>query len=398
MSRSPRQRAQHVLDDLGQLVAGQVRTHALRLTSWGADHARTDWAGQARSAVAAIHPPSMELKLVEVEQLSSTTRCLRFARRDGRVSPFRAGQHISLAVEVDGVRSSRPYSISSPPGAPLLEITLRDDLEGYVAPWLYRAQPGWRTVSSGPTGSFFHEPLRDSDTLAFIAGGAGITPFMSMLRELQAQGWPRQVTLIYGNRSPDDVPFAAELRRMARKNPALRVVFVYSHAPDAKRVRKGFIDGAVIREVVPQLQAATLFLCGPEPMLKLARGALAELGVPRRRVRCEDFGPPSPITAQPGWPAGLSPEVVFEFTIGAQRCPARAGEPLLVALERAGLAPASTCRTGACGDCRVRLVGGRVLVPEGVALRQSDREHGYVHACMAWPLEDCSIDRVPRAG
>ncbi len=395
MSHNLRVRARQVLDDLGQIVGGQVRAQALRHTSWGADHARTDWAGQARSAVAGIHPPSMELELREVVELSPTTRSLRFARRDGRLPPFRAGQHVSLAVEIDGIRSSRPYSISSVPGEPLLELTLRDDPSGFVAPWLFRVQPGWRTRSSGPTGTFHHEPLRDSDALVFVAGGTGITPFMAMLRELEILGWPRKATLIFGNRSPDDVPFAAELRRMARGNPAFRVVFVYSDAPAAKRVRKGFIDGAVIRGVVPALDSATFFLCGPEPMLALVRGELAALGVPRRRVRSEDFGPPARITEQPGWPADLSPESLFELcVVGGERYPARAGEPLLVAMERAGLAPASTCRTGACGDCRVKLVSGRVFVPEGTAVRQSDREHGYVHACMAWPLEDCTIDAV----
>ena len=396
MSRPISTRAQHVFDDLGQLFTEQLRARAMRLSSWGADHARTDWAGQTRVAVAGIHPPSMQLELREVVDVSPTTRALRFARRDGRLPPFRAGQHVSLSVEIDGVRTSRPYSISSAPGAPLLELTLRDDPDGFVAPWLYRLQPGWRTVSSGPVGTFYHEPLRDADALVFVAGGTGITPFMGMLREIEAQGWPRPVTLLFGNRTPADVPFASELRRMARKNPSFRVIFVYSDAPDARRVRHGLLDRGELQRAAPVLAAKSFFLCGPEPMLTLVRAELAALGVPRRRVRSEDFGPPAHIVHQPGWPADLSPSARFELSVGAElRCTAQADEPLLVALERAGLAPASTCRTGACGDCRVKLVSGRVLVPEGVALRQSDRERGYVHACMAWPLSDCVIDDVP---
>ncbi len=260
-----------------------------------------------------------------------------------------------------------------------------------MAPWLYRRQPGWRTRSSGPVGTFHHEPLRDAQRLVFAAGGTGITPFVAMLRQAQAQGWPRPITLLYGNRHPDDVPFASELRRMARANPSFRVVFVYSDAPGAKRVRKGFIDRALIQDVVEAPGEHSFFLCGPEPMLKLVRGELEALGLPPRRVRSEDFGPPVDITRQAGWPPGRSPSDVLRLEVQGQAIPALAGEPLLVALERAGLAPRSTCRTGACGDCRVRLVRGRVLVPEGVALRRSDREHGYVHACMAWPIEDCEL-------
>jgi ferredoxin len=202
--------------------------------------------------------------------------------------------------------------------------------------------------------------------------------------------------LIFGNRAPGDAPFATELRRMARKNPAFRVVFVYSDAPGVKRVRHGFIDRALLADVVAEPSAHSFFLCGPEPMLALVRGELEALGLPRKRVRSEDFGPPSAITAQAGWPEGLSPVRSFTVsTASGEQLPALAGEPLLVALERAGLAPRSTCRTGACGDCRVRLRSGRVLIPEGVSLRQSDRVHGYVHACMAWPLEDCALGELP---
>ncbi len=396
MSRDPRVRARRLAGDLGRLFTEQLRAQAMRSTSWGADHARTDHAGVARRAVAAIHPPRMELVLRERVQVSPSTWALRFARRDGRLPPFRAGQHVSLAVEIDGVRTSRPYSISSAPGAPLLELTVRDDPDGFVAPWLCRVEPGWRTTSSGPVGSFYHEPLRDLDQLVLLAGGSGITPFMSMLRASKAAGWPRRITLLYGNRGPADVPFASELRRMARKNPSFRVVFVYSDAPEAKRVRHGLLDGAQIQAAVPDLTACTFFACGPEPMLQLVQRELAGLGVPRKRVRAEEFGPPSHITAQPGWPADLSPQQRFELTVeGHGVCEARAGEPLLVAMERAGLTPTSTCRTGACGDCRVRLASGRVLIPEGVALRQSDREHGFVHACMAWPISDCGVGHLP---
>jgi ferredoxin-NADP reductase len=397
MSRSIRDRAKQLLDDLGSLAGEQASAQAMRMSGWGADHARSDHAGQARMAVAAIHPKRMELELLERERCSPSTVRLRFARRDGRLPPFRPGQYISLAVLRDGVRTARPYSIASAPGDPLLEILVRDDPEGFVAPYLcHEVQPGWRTTSSGPAGRFFVEPLRDAERLVFVAGGSGITPFMSMLRHEQAQGWPRSITLIYGNRSPDDLPYGAELRSMARANPQLRLALVYSEAPAAKRVRRGFIDRGQILHAVAEPSEHSFFLCGPEPMLALVRAELAALGLPRRRVRSERFGPPGALTEQAGWPQGLSPGRGFQLTVeGGPTIPARAGEPLLVAMERAGLTPSHVCRTGGCGRCRVKLLAGEVFVPATVALRQSDREHGFVYACMAWPLGDCSVGGVP---
>ena len=386
----------HRSSDLHAVLRDQLRAQVMRLSGWGADHAQIDYAGQIRAAVSAIHPPSMQLELRQVAACSPSTRCLRFARTDGKLPPFRAGQFVSLAVEIDGVRTNRPYSVSSAPGAPLLELTVRDDPDGFVAPWLcHQARIGWHTTSSGPLGGFFHEPLRDGDDLVFVAGGCGVTPFVSMLRELHAQGWHRRVTLLYGNRHPQDVPFATELRSMARKNPSFRVVFVYSDAQQATRVRKGLLDRDLFADVVSPLEERRWFLCGPEPMLHLVRGELAALGVPRHHVRAERFGTPARLTEQPGWPQGLSPDAVFELTTACgQVHPAGAGEPLLVALERAGLAPPSSCRTGACGDCRVKLLEGSVFVPPGVALRQSDIQHGFVHSCMAWPIGDVKIGSI----
>jgi ferredoxin-NADP reductase/ferredoxin len=397
--RSLRERASQLIDDLGTLVQEQAGAQAMRHSSWGADHANTDWAGQARQAVAALHPERMSLELVEREPVSPTTTCLRFARTDGRLPPFEPGQWLSLAVELPGVRTARPYSISSAPGAPLLELCVRhapaDD--GLVAPFLaHQVQPGWSTTASGPRGGFFHEPLRDAPSVVLVAGGSGIAPFMSMLRAWAARGWPVPVTLLYGSRHPEDTPFAAELRSMARGNPAFRVVFVYSHAPEVKRVRHGFIDRAQILHAVPEPEAHSFFLCGPEPMLVLVRAELEALGLPRRRVRAERFGPPADLTAQPGWPADLPLDAIVHVGLpSGARVLAHVNEPILVALERAGLTPANTCRTGSCGVCRVQLLSGRVFVPSSVPIRASDREHGFIHGCMAWPLEDVEIGSIP---
>jgi ferredoxin len=70
---------------------------------------------------------------------------------------------------------------------------------------------------------------------------------------------------------------------------------------------------------------------------------------------------------------------------------ARAGEPLMNSLERAGFVLETSCRSGECSLCRTKLISGKVFHPQGVKLRKSDRTHGYIHPCMAYPLTDLEI-------
>ena len=101
------------------------------------------------------------------------------------------------------------------------------------------------------------------------------------------------------------------------------------------------------------------------------------------------------MTKEPGWPEGVSADAIFEVEVvgrGTVRAPAR--EPLLNTLERYGIVVPAVCRSGACSACRVRLLSGRVFMPAHVALREADRQHGYVHACVSYPLEDLRI-RLP---
>ena len=94
----------------------------------------------------------------------------------------------------------------------------------------------------------------------------------------------------------------------------------------------------------------------------------------------------------PDWPQDLDAGTLFEVEVeGRETMRAVAGEPLLNSLERYGIVVPAVCRAGECSACRTRLLAGRVFQPAGTGLRESDREHGYIHACVSYPLEDLRI-------
>jgi ferredoxin len=120
-------------------------------------------------------------------------------------------------------------------------------------------------------------------------------------------------------------------------------------------------------------------------------GELKQLGIPGRRIRHEVFSPPQ-VYKDPAWPQEIKPDTIFRVSLSSGRkINARAGEPLLTSLERAGLAVENSCRSGECSLCRVKLLSGQVFQPPQVLLRKSDRQVGYIHSCAAYPLSDVEI-------
>jgi ferredoxin len=147
-----------------------------------------------------------------------------------------------------------------------------------------------------------------------------------------------------------------------------------------------------MRELLGDVKNTMFYVCGPEEMYKFCLPELDKLGVPKKRVRQEVFGPPKYITMEPGWPSGVPGDATFEVKIrDGAKIPARADEPLMISLERAGITIPTSCRSGECSLCRTKLLTGEVFQPRGAKVRKSDRQFGYMHACMAYPLKNLEI-------
>jgi ferredoxin-NADP reductase len=333
---------------------------------------------------------------------------------------------VNVFADVDGVVTSRPYSIASAPllsssasgaeqssqptgggeGDQELELTVRDKTGGFFAPYLLNeVQVGDVLETSGPSGSFYYEPLIDGDGLVFLAGGSGITPFMSIIRDVIRRNLPINIHLLYGTRVPNDVIYGDELAELAAEHDRLSFSLVVSEPPPDYGGLTGFLGAELIRDLIGDVAGKTFYICGPGIMYAYCLRALDELGVPAHRIRRELYGPPDDVTKEPGWPAGLSADTVFDVEIvpsptstggneggeGGTKVRAPAGEPLMNTLERYGILVPAICRTGACSACRTLLLSGRVYMPAHTCLRESDREHGYIHACVAYPLEELCI-------
>jgi ferredoxin-NADP reductase len=348
--------------------------------------------GKKKQIVDRIHPQKIKLRVSARIQETSSTTTLRMVAVDGYLPPFQAGQYITLLVEVNGVRTSRPYSISSSPRqTAYYDITVRRISGGFVSDYLLDSiQVGDILEATSPAGHFVYNPICHGKDLVFLAGGSGITPFMSMIRETTDAGLDRQIHLVYGIKSVDDVIYANELLERAELYDNFKYSLVVSAPPVDYQGLSGFIDGRIIQEVVGDVHGKTFYICGPKAMYDMCTAELNKLNVPRKRIRQEIFAPKD-ITSEEGWPEDVLPEREFMVQVEGETIKARAGESLMTAFERHGMAIKNRCRCGECSLCRVRLISGRVFQPSTVLLRNSDIKYGYIHSCQSYPLEDLII-------
>jgi len=347
-----------------------------------------------KTIVNRLHPDKLSLRVSEIRTAASGAKTFRFVSCGGALPYFEAGQYLNVFTEIDGVRTSRPYSISSSPKQRgYYEITVARIPAGFVSDYfLDKVKVGDTFEANGPAGVFHYNPVFHKKRSVFLAGGSGITPFMSMISEALESGAERDITLIYGVRNEDAAIFKDELISFEKTYKNFRFHLVLSEAPEGYSGRRGFIDEACIRELAGNTDDCTFYLCGPQVMTDFCYEALCKLKVSKNHIRREMFGSRQDIQNEPGWPANLTGNEVFKLKVGDRTIDALSRESILTALERAGIRVNVCCRSGECSYCRVRLVSGKVFMPRGVLLRLADEKFGFIHSCKAYPMEDLEIE------
>jgi stearoyl-CoA 9-desaturase NADPH oxidoreductase len=299
-------------------------------------------------------PRDSRAQLTAVRRLSagSVTMTLRPSARWGG---FRAGQFIRLAVEIAGVRETRCYSPACAEQTDRdIELTVKAHPAGRVSRYLNEhARPGMVFGCSAAEGDFVLPHVRP-ERLLLISSGSGVTPVMSMLRTLCAEGHAGAVTFLHYARTRADVVYRAELAALAARHRNVRVALAYTREAPAGELT-GHISRAHLRRVAPEHRRAHTYACGAPGLLAWVRATWAEDGV-EQRLYVESFLAPSIATRRDGTHA---PAGSVSFARSGERSLSDGGS-LLEQAERAGLRPAFGCRMGICRICTCRKTAGSV--------------------------------------
>ncbi|MBO5397210.1 MAG: iron-sulfur cluster-binding domain-containing protein [Clostridia bacterium] len=360
---------------------------------------------QAFVLAKALHPKKQFLKVAEVIERAEDCKSFVLVPDEEKgtksLAYFGAGKYLTVFEEVEGMKITRAYSISSKP---------KDSLEGRYMLTIKRVDGGlmsnyildtWevgRSVTvSAPEGHFEYQPLRDAKNVICLAGGSGITPFISMAGAVIDGDEDFNMTLIYGSRNRENILFYDELEEI-NKNGKVNVVHVLSD-DDAEGFEKGFITAELIKKYAPDNEPYSIFICGPQAMYEFLDKEIAKLGLPKKYVRHEMFGEFRNPASQADYPSDVPETVSITVTIQDETTTVTGStnDTVLQILEKNGIAAPARCRSGECGFCHSHLLEGKVYVPKALEYRRlADFKFGCIHPCCSFPLTDLVIN-VPVA-
>jgi ferredoxin-NADP reductase len=205
---------------------------------------------------------------------------------EGEHPPYNPGQFMIVQLLRDGTCSEpHPFTIASSPTAESLSISVKS--VGDFTSTIGETKITDMAYIDMPFGVFSFLTYNALD-MVFIAGGIGITPFMSMLRYIYDKKLKKNVILLWGNKTEQDIAFRKELENMASEMPTLKVVHVLSRQ-EGWTGEKGNIDAEVLKRYVVNFQDKQFFICGPPPLMRAVKRTLRELGVPKNRIHSERF-------------------------------------------------------------------------------------------------------------
>ncbi|QAY83374.1 2Fe-2S iron-sulfur cluster-binding protein [Pseudomonas arsenicoxydans] len=361
------------------------------------------WAqANARLQAKALGDSWRPLRVVRIEQESHAIRSIYLEPSDGAGLPlFQAGQHLPLRFNIAGDVHIRTYSLSSAPSDDFFRISVKRD--GLVSSHLHEhIRVGDVLEARAPQGHFTVAP-HERRPLVLLAAGVGITPLLSMVREVVYQGLRtrriRPTWFFQSSRTLADQPFRPELDRLLDGlGDAVHVRRLLSQPePDAREGEDfdltGRIDADLMKTVleVEDYDQVDFVLCGPGSFTQGMYDSLRSLDIRDARIHAETFGPstlrrtpdPDAIVIEQPPAATVSVPVVFQRSAKEARWQPDGGS-LLELAESRGLRPEFSCRGGSCGTCKTRLISGTVNYPQPPA---EVPEAGEVLICCAVPAQ-----------
>ncbi len=232
----------------------------------------------------------LEMTLHDVHEEAPGVKSFLF-EYDKAQFQYKAGQSVLLFPEQGNQALRHPFSIASSPTEDRLMLSTKIRPESPYKTRLNALRSGDKVILMGPGGQFTL-PEDGEDQIVLLGGGIGITPFRGIVKYATDNHLPHKITLLYSNRTPEDIVYKQDWESFQSQNPNLTIIHTITRPEESQKEWKGRIgriDANLVHEYVPNMERAIFYVCGPPSQVSDLTSVLVSMGVEPSRIRAENF-------------------------------------------------------------------------------------------------------------
>lgn len=345
------------------------------------------------------------LTVAKVEQLTADSKAIYFEKNESLAAPI-AGQFLTLILDINDKEQRRSYSLFTA-NDENMAVGVKRVPGGIVSNYLNTyIKAGTQIKVLGPSGNFMYNPKENNyKHLVLIPGGSGITPMLAILKTALAQTTDTKVSMLYVNKSADDIMFKSEIEALAKTHSDRFQLHHYLDSDNKKTIqvkKKGFFGlfgGSVTQQdpgfinaerAEPILKSfniesdAGVFLCGPGGLMSLMEDITHAYGIPKANIHKESFVPSKIVHPKPSF---TPPECEATVELDGKQTTfiVKSGVSILQAGIEAGVDLPYSCREGTCTACYGTCKSGEVGMLTDESLTDEELNEGGILPCVAFP-------------
>ena len=336
------------------------------------------------------------LKVLAIEPLTNESVKIVFDNSNVDAFKFKAGQYITVRQEINNEDVRRSYSLSSSPQQGI-EIGVKRIENGLMSTFLTKElKVGDSLDVMPPTGNFYLDSQKEGSHYVAFCAGSGITPIISIIKQVLNDDYNSFFTLIYGNRNRASVMFDEELDSLERNFQSQLFIHYFFSRENVIDCINGRIDSSSLKELYDSnsnlSDADSYFLCGPGELIDNTNQFLLDIGVESNKIHFERFTS-SVIPKKDKSNDINNKEIIsnvmvnvdgddFEFKLSSK------GQTILDAAMNAGADVPFSCKGGVCCVCKAKVLEGKVNMDQNYSLSEDEVEQGYILTCQSHPVSE----------
>lgn len=304
---------------------------------------------------------------------------------------FKAGQYITLKIEINGNEIRRDYSLCVAPKSGELKVAIKEVKDGTFSAYANKALKVGDTIEvAPPKGRFVFEP-NDSKTknIALFAAGSGITPILSIIKCALEEEVYSKVILVYGNKTTKDTMFLHEILELQHAHKdRFSVQFVFSQQDEDNaifgRIEKSTVN-YVMKNEHKHIEVDAYYLCGPEGMIHVVKDVLTEHNIDEGRIHFELFKAAKLAEVQNDNIDSGKTNITITVDDETTTFEMSQKQTILEAALDEDIDAPYSCQGGICSSCLGKITEGEATMRQNNILTESEVAEGLVLTCQAHP-------------